>query len=134
MCGAIHLCRLTKFSNILQLRCILQVTMGDGGLICPVQVHKTILSPPGVSWVSRDQKLNVKHRHIGFMLILSVIFYKLWKEGIFLVHFWDFSLFLKNYLFVTILWARGWAQKLYICVLQLILDSWTIIATLEVLV
>ena len=78
-------------------------TMEDGNLICPAQVHKTIPPPPGVSWVPRDQKLDVEHRSIGFMLILSVIIVKSWKIGIFLVHFGDFSLFLKDNLFITIL-------------------------------
>ena len=77
--------------------------MGDGSLICPAQVHEIIPPPPGVSWVSRDQKLNVEHRYIGFMLILSVIIIKSWKRGIFVVHFRDFSMFLKDYLFITIL-------------------------------
>ena len=63
------------------------LTMGDGSLICPIQVHKVIPLPPGVSWVYRDQKLNVEHRYIGFMLILLVIIVKSWKIGIFLVHF-----------------------------------------------
>jgi len=67
--------------------------MRDGSLICPVQVHKIIPPPLGVSWVSRDQKLNVEHRYIGFMLIFLVIFVKSWKIGMFLVHFLDFSLF-----------------------------------------
>ena len=62
---------------------MISLTMGDGSLICPVQVNKTIPPPPGVSWVSRDQKLNVEHRYIGFMLILSVNIVKSWKIGIF---------------------------------------------------
>ena len=42
-------------------------TMGDGTLICPAQVHKAIPPPPAVSWVYRDQKLNVEHGYIGFI-------------------------------------------------------------------
>ena len=61
--------------------------MGDSSLICPVQVHRIIPPPPGVSWVPRDQKLDAEPRSIGFMLILSVIIVKSWKIGIFLVHF-----------------------------------------------
>ena len=45
-------------------------TMGDGSLIVPIEVNKIIPTPPGVLWVSRDQKLHVKHRYVGFMLIL----------------------------------------------------------------
>ena len=77
--------------------------MGDGSLICPAQVHKIIPPTPGVSWVSRDQKLNVEHRYIGFMLILSVIIVKSWKIGIFLAHFSDFSFFLKDHLFLSLI-------------------------------
>ena len=51
-------------------------TMGDGSLICPVRVHKIITPPPGVSWVPRDQKLDVEDRSIHFMLILLVIIVK----------------------------------------------------------
>ena len=65
-----------------------QSTMGDGSLICPVQVHKTIPPPPpGVSWILRDQKLDVEHRSIDFMLILCVNIVESWKIGIFLVNF-----------------------------------------------
>ena len=49
-------------------------TMGDRSLIVPVEVQKIIPTPSRVSWISRDQKLSVKHRYIGFMLILSVFF------------------------------------------------------------
>ena len=106
---------------------------GQNRLLNTLGVIK-ICSVQGVSCVSRDQILNVEHRCIGFMLILSVIFVKSWKIGIFLVHFWDFSLFLKDYLFITILWAREWAPNLYTCILHLLLDSWTTLVTLEVLV
>ena len=76
--------------------------MGDERLICPVQVYKIIPMPPGVPWVSRDQRLNAKKkRNIGFMLILSVKIVKSAKRGIFLVYFRDFPLFLKDYLVIT---------------------------------
>ena len=42
--------------------------MGDGSLILPAKVTKIIPPPPGVSWVSRDQKLSVKCNYIGFVL------------------------------------------------------------------
>ena len=52
----------------------------------------------------------------------------------FLGTFWDFSWFLKDNMFINIFWARKWAWNLYTWVLQLILDSWTAMAALEVLV
>ena len=111
-----------------------QFTMEDGRLICPAQVHKIIPPPPWVSWVPRDQKLDVEYRSIGFMLILSVINVKSWKIGIFLVHFWDFSFFLKDNLFISIIWAKEWTQNLYTCVLHLILHWWTTMPIMGALV
>ena len=49
---------------------LVSFTMGDGSLIVPVLVYKINPTPPGLSWVSRDQKLHVKDRCISFMLIL----------------------------------------------------------------
>ena len=43
-------------------------TMGDGSLIFPALVIKIIPPPPGVSQVSRDQKLNVEYKYIGLIL------------------------------------------------------------------
>ena len=48
-----------------------------------VEVRRFIPMPLGVSWVSRDHKLNVKHKYIGFMPILSVIFVKSLKKAFF---------------------------------------------------
>ena len=39
------------------------ITVGDGSLICPLQVHKITPPPPGVSWASRHQELNVEHKY-----------------------------------------------------------------------
>ena len=61
--------------------------MEDESLICPARVHKIIPPLIGVSWVPRDQKLDVEYRSTGFMLILLGIVVKSWKIGIFLVHF-----------------------------------------------
>ena len=68
------------------------------------------------------------------MLILSVFFVKSRKKGIFLVLFWDFPLLLKDFLIITMLWGREWAQNLYTCILYLILDFWTTVAILVMLV
>ena len=51
-----------------QILAISFVTMGDGSLILPALVMKIIPPPPGVSRVSRDQKLNVEYKYIGFVL------------------------------------------------------------------
>ena len=42
--------------------------MGDGSLILPALEMKIIPLPPGVSQVSKDQKLNVEYKYIGFVL------------------------------------------------------------------
>ena len=44
------------------------LTVGDESLILPAYVVKIIHPPPGVSWVSRDQELNIEHKYIGFLL------------------------------------------------------------------
>ena len=48
-------------------------TMGDGSLILPGLVIKDIPPPLGVSWVSRDQKLNVEYKCIGLLLYYALI-------------------------------------------------------------
>ena len=48
-------------------------SMGDGSQILPAQVHKIIPTLLGMSWVSRDQKFNVKYKCIGFLVDFSVI-------------------------------------------------------------
>ena len=55
-------------------------------------------------------------------------------KDIFLVHFWDFSLFLKDLLITTMFWVIKWAQNLSTCVVHLILDCWTTMAILGALV
>ena len=45
--------------------------MRDRSCILPTNVVKIIHPPPGVSWVSRDQELNVEHKYIGFDPALS---------------------------------------------------------------
>ena len=52
---------------MIMMRCM-QNTMGDGSLILPTLVIKIIPPPPGMSWMSRDQKLNVEYKYIGFVL------------------------------------------------------------------
>ena len=48
-------------------------TVGDGSLILPAYVVKITHPLPGVSWVSRDQELNVEHKYIGFLLYHALI-------------------------------------------------------------
>ena len=48
--------------------------MVDGSLILPASVIKIIPPPPGMSWVSRDQKLNEEYKYIGFLLYHALIF------------------------------------------------------------
>ena len=59
--------------------------MGDGSLIVPKEVHRNIATPSGVSWVSKDKKLNVEHMYLGFILIPIAVIAKSWKKDIFLV-------------------------------------------------
>ena len=49
------------------------ITVGNGSLTLPAYVVKIIHPPPGVSWVSRDQELNVEHKYIGFLLYHAFI-------------------------------------------------------------
>ena len=51
----------------------LELTVGDGSLILPAYVVKITHSLPGVSWVPRDQELNVEHKYIGFLLYHALI-------------------------------------------------------------
>ena len=44
--------------------------MGDGCLILPAEVIKVIPPSQGVSWASRDKKLSVECKYMGFVLTL----------------------------------------------------------------
>ena len=48
-------------------------TVGDGSLILPAYVVKITHLLLGVSWVSKDQELNVEHKYIGFLLCHALI-------------------------------------------------------------
>ena len=58
-------------------------------------VIEIILPPPGVSWVSKDHKLSVKYKYIGFVLNFIVISEKMTQICIFYVFLCHFSLFLE---------------------------------------
>ena len=94
--------------------------VGDGSLILPAYVEKIIHPPKGVSWVSKDQELDVEH--IGFLLYHALILTQFAKTGIFKVLFVNFCYFLKDLLQIYLVRVNGGAGMQEIVFLQIICD------------
>ena len=88
--------------------------MGDGSLSVPILVHKIIPTPPGLSWVSRDQKFSVGCKYTGFLFNFSVTSVNLRKNHLFEVLFACFRLFFEFFLQITKSIKREVDQETYI--------------------